>query len=257
MVTDERSSSEEEILQGGVHQIRKVGDAVIRPVGPHSPSVHRVLRHLAARGVNIGPEPIAINQADRTETLSFVPGETTGHPLAPSFTTDKAVSSAAQLLRRLHDATEDFVVTEDDVWDLPPKTPAEVICHGDFAPYNCAVIDGLVTGVFDFDTAHPGPRLWDLGYAAYRWVPLTSPDNPEFSSSPVEQARRLTLFCQAYGWHGSEAAVVEAAADRLVALVEMILERAEGGNAAFQRHIEEGHHLLYLADIAHLRSYGD
>ena len=30
-----------------------------------------------------------------------------------------------------------------------------------------------------FDLASPGPRAWDLGQSAYRFVPLTDPDNPD------------------------------------------------------------------------------
>lgn len=38
---------------------------------------------------------------------------------------------------------------------------------------------GRSTGVIDFDTASPGPRIWDMAYPAYRSIPLTSPDNPD------------------------------------------------------------------------------
>ena len=249
--------AEEQFLEGGVHKIRRVGDTVIRPAGEHTASVHRLLRHLRSSGFTRGPEPLAYEQDKDTETLSFVPGEVSGYPLAESFTTERALVSAARLLRSYHDATADFAPTQQDRWDLPVQHPAEVICHGDFAPYNCVVNNGAVTGLFDFDTAHPGPRLWDLGYAAYRWVPLTSPDHPEVSISRSDQSNRLILFCEAYGWPDSLDAVVEAAADRLVALVAMMFERAEGGSVAFQRHIDEGHHLLYRADITYLRSYGN
>jgi len=32
---------------------------------------------------------------------------------------------------------------------------------------------GMPVALIDFDTAHPGPRIWDVAYAAYRFVPLT------------------------------------------------------------------------------------
>ena len=44
-----------------------------------------------------------------------------------------------------------------------PDHGPDTVVHGDFAPYNCVVRDGLVTGVFGFDIAHPAPRLWDVG----------------------------------------------------------------------------------------------
>jgi len=51
----------------------------------------------------------------------------------------------------------------------PSHVPAEVICHGDVAPYNCVFRDGRPVAFIDFDTAHPGVRIWDLAYAAYRF----------------------------------------------------------------------------------------
>lgn len=256
--------ADEEILHGGVNQIRRVGNTVIRPAGQHTPSVHRLLHHLRNQGFTSAPRPLGHDRDAGTETLTFVQGEVTGAPLAATFETDQALVSAAALLRDYHEATVGFAAdlaadpaATGDVWDLQTKSPVEVICHGDYAPYNCAIRNGSVVGIFDFDTAHPGPRLWDLGYAAYRWVPLASPTNPDASFDAKEQSRRLLLFCKTYGWHGPPTAVTEAAADRLVALVDMMLERAEQGNAAFRRHIEEGHDQLYLADIAYLRSYGD
>ena len=61
-------------------------------------------------------------------------------------------------------------------------------------------IDGDdIVGVIDFDTASPGPRVWDLAYTAYRFVPLTDPANPDVPFPGIEQQRRrLALFCSAY-----------------------------------------------------------
>ncbi len=32
---------------------------------------------------------------------------------------------------------------------------------------------GNLRGLIDFDTASPGPRVWDLAYLAYQLVPFT------------------------------------------------------------------------------------
>jgi hypothetical protein len=61
------------------------------------------------------------------------------------------------------------------VWYFPPREPVEVVCHGDLAPYNCVFDGDRLVGVIDFDTAHPGPRLWDVAGGAYRLVPLVAP----------------------------------------------------------------------------------
>lgn len=241
---------DDEPLRGGVNEVVRRGDTVIRPAGPHSASVHRLLRHVRAAGFEGGPDVIDLGVDARIETLTFVPGEVTGYPVSPPFRTDRALESAAVLLRDFHDASVGFPTQASDRWGLPTREPVEVICHGDFAPYNCAVTDGDVTGVFDFDTAHPGPRLWDVGYAAYRWAPLTDPDGGEGFGTTTEQARRLRLFCASYGTDDLNG-VIAAAADRLHALVDMMRTRAAAGNAAFAEHVADGHDLLYLNDIAY------
>ena len=243
--------NDEEILEGGVHQIRRVGTTVIRPAAAHSETVHRLLRHIRARGFTGAPAPLALDNTASLETLSWVAGATTGYPLADSFRSDRALVTAARLLRQYHDATTDFPHQDEDEWSLSASSTPEVICHGDFAPYNCAVVGEDVTGVFDFDTAHPGTRLDDVGYAAYRWVSLTAPTNSDGFGDISRQAERLALFCRAYGGV-SPRSVIDAAIDRLSNHVEYMRQQAADGHPAFSRHVEEGHDQLYISDIAYM-----
>ena len=238
-----------EELSGGMNTVRRIGDTVVRPIGAHSRAVHALLRHIRKRGFLAAPNVIAVGAA--TETLSFVPGETSNYPLTPTFRTDEALTCAARLLRDYHDATAGFD-PGGRTWLLDPQEPAEVICHGDFAPYNCAVTEGRVTGMFDFDTAHPGPRMWDVGYGAYRWVPLVAPGNVAWLGDIDEQARRLRLFCETYGTDAREE-VIDSAQERLTELVRVMREWAAEGHEAFAEHIADGHDVLYLADIEYLR----
>ena len=78
------------------------------------------------------------------------------------------------------------------VWQWPAHDPPRSMCHNDFAPYNLMFEGTELTGVIDFDLASPGPRVRDIGYAAYRFVPLTDPGNPDVPF-PGEDA-------QARGW---------------------------------------------------------
>jgi hypothetical protein len=64
------------------------------------------------------------------------------------------------------------------------------------------------------DPAAPGSRTHDLGYAAWLWLDLGSPE-----IAAAEQQRRLTLFLSAYGI-GDSAAVVAAKHTRQAMLVE-------------------------------------
>jgi Phosphotransferase enzyme family len=242
-----------EVLKGGLNVVLRVGTTVIRPTGSHSPGVHAFLQHLERAGFAAAPRMLAFDALAGTETLSFLEGETTDYPLAESFRTDAAVISAARLLRRLHDASIGFEAS-DYSWFLPPRSPEEVMCHGDFAPYNCVLHDGEVVGLFDFDTAHPGPRLWDLGYLAYRWVPLVSPLNPDGFGTIADQTRRLPLLCEAYGTDRFDE-VLDQAHQRVLAMVDSMRSFAAAGHLGFHRHIDEGHNELYLRDAQYIADH--
>src|SRR3954468_19522367 len=114
-----------------------------------------------------------------------------------------------RLLRQLHDATAGFVARAGAMWQFIYLDPTrhDVICHNDVAPYNTVYVDGRPRALIDFDTAGPGPRIWDLAYAAYTFVPLASfvplPDGSVVPYEPAqhagERARRLRVFKAAYG----------------------------------------------------------
>ena len=165
---------------GGLNQVFRVGDAVRRPAGSWAPRVHDLLRHLAPLG--IAPVPLGLDEEH--ELLSYLPGDV-GH-VFPS--DDASLVESALMLRKLHDATLDLVGVRDG-WQHAAREPVEVVLHGDFAPYNTVYRDGLPVGVFDFDSAHPGPRWWDVSWAVIQFV-LGLPD---------ERERRARLFCEAYG----------------------------------------------------------
>ncbi|GAA1937067.1 aminoglycoside phosphotransferase family protein [Kitasatospora viridis] len=206
--------------------------------------MQRLLGHLAEAGFTGAPGPRGLT-GDQ-ELVEYLPGEAGTDLAAPWLYEDEVLVAAARLLRGLHDAGASFVRSEQDVWLLPPREPAEVICHGDAATYNTVFRDGLPVAFIDFDTAHPGPRLWDAAYTAYRFVPLY-----ESGGVPVAQARRrLALFAEAYGLSEQEAArLPEAVAERLHALVAFMREQAAAGHPAFAAHLARGDDRKYLADV--------
>lgn len=106
---------------------------------------------------------------------------------------------------------------------------------------------------FDFDTAHPGPRIWDVAYAAYRFIPLADPATVDYAPSVEEQARRLRIFADAYRLGAAERrALTDTAQARLSHLIDHMYAQAATGNSAFAGHIAEGHDALYRTDIAHI-----
>jgi Ser/Thr protein kinase RdoA (MazF antagonist) len=236
----------------------RVGDTVRRPVGPWTPAVHALLRHLHANGFRQAPEPLGLDDQGR-EIITLLPGRVATYPLAGFVWSDETLVAVARLLAAYHGATAGFVAPAGAVWQWPAHQPAEVVCHNDFAPYNLLFQDGRLTGVIDFDTASPGPRVWDLAYAAYRFVPLTDPANPDAPYPGLgEQARRLTRLCDAYGASLARPAdVVDATVARLEELVAFIVEAAAAGDPAQQRVLDCGDTVIYRRDIAYLRRHRD
>jgi Ser/Thr protein kinase RdoA (MazF antagonist) len=55
---------------------------------------------------------------------------------------------------------------------FPDSSHHDVICHNDMATYNTVFVNDQPQAFIDFDTAGPGPRIWDVAYAAYTYAPL-------------------------------------------------------------------------------------
>lgn len=252
-----RERHPEIVLTGGnMTPVVRIDDTVRRAAGPWTPVIHALLLHLRASGFAQVPEPLGIDERGR-EILSFLPGRAGTYPLADFMLSDRTLETVARTLRAYHDATVGFAVPPDAVWQWPPHHPAEVICHNDFGPYNLLFEGSQLTGVIDFDLASPGPRVWDMGYAAYRFVPLTDPDNPDVPHAGVaDQARRLTRFCSTYGDRRiTPRDVVEAATTKLRELVAFIVEAAAARDAAQQAVLARGDVEIYERDIAYLERH--
>jgi Ser/Thr protein kinase RdoA (MazF antagonist) len=242
--------AEREVLAGGgVNEVIRIGATVRRPTGPWSRRVHDLLRHLAAHGFRGAPRVHEVTD-DGYEILDFLPGDVSNYPSTPAAASAEALTTAAQLLRTYHDATVEYARSAPrDGWQVAATEPVEVICHGDYAPHNCVLTGGRVVGIIDFDHAQPGPRLWDVAYAAYRWVPMTAPGNADGFGNTAEQATRLRSFCDQYGLDDAErAGLIDAVAARLHALVDFMHTQAAAGNKAFAGHLADGHHIQYLKD---------
>lgn len=226
---------EEEMLTGGNSTIVvRVGHTVRRTVGPWTLAVHQLLVRLRAEGITEVPEPRGVDQ-DGREVLSYSVGVVPGYPLPEWVWAETILLAAGRLLRRIHDAST-ALVGEDLVWQLPTHHPAEVICHNDFAPYNLVFRNGQLCAVIDFDTASPGPRIWDLAYLAYRLVPLT--DSAEDGGPPApDRAGRLQLLIDSYEMPYEPAELLAVVAARLDELAVFTDARAaETGRDDFAEH---------------------
>ena len=208
-------------LKGGRDgKIFKKSETVIRPSNYWTPTVHRFLNFLELEGVDFVPKAIKFDKKE--EVLTFISGEAFNSPYPKEIYSLQTLKSAARLLKLFHKFSAAYLseISTDDRWMLDPKREYEVICHGDFAPYNVCVQNWNATGIIDFDTIHPGPRLWDVSYAVYRWVPLASPRNPDTVFDLIEQIHRARIFLDIYGTKQEERLnFVSVLLDRLKALI--------------------------------------
>lgn len=235
----------ETLAGGNFNQVTKEGGTVVRQCGPWSPFVHQLLQFLAAKGFT--ESPVLLETGNGFERLTFIEGQVGNYPLNQAMRSDASLLESAQLLRRFHDLTQEFEVSAGTYFlndDLGPE-PREVICHNDFAPYNCVYDGSHIVGVIDFDTAAPGNRLWDIAYAVYRFVPLVV-DSHSLAmgwETPPNREARLLQFCDAYGLQDRSR------------LIETVIERLESLVKFMQRNDLNASHIpLYLDDIAFLRA---
>lgn len=229
----------------------RVGNTVHRATGPWTPAVHGLLRHLESAGFDGAPRVLGLDAQGR-EVLTYIEGEVGNYPLADYVRSDETLADAARLLRRYHDATVGFKPAVEAVWQFayPDTAEHEVICHNDFAPYNCVFVDQRLRAVIDFDTAGPGPRLWDVAYTAYRFVSLHA-DEPLTLS---ERARRLHLFCDEYGL-GYRSELLDTIERRIAAIRTLILDRVAAGDPVFRCHLQGGHAEVYERDRTFVRRH--
>lgn len=243
-----------EKLVGGRNDIYKVDQKVIRPVNIWSKTVHDFLGYLNKKGIDFVPIPYEIN--DKYEIVSFIEGEVYNYPLPLMFHDDLMIVSAAVLLKKYHNVSEQYLsqLNGKEEWMLPTLTPIEVICHGDFAPYNIVINNNQANAIIDFDTIHPGSKMWDISYAIYRFVPLINPQSKESFGTFEEKIRRVKLFLDTYNVSKSmRDEFVDTLIFRLESLVKYIENEAKNGNDDFQGNIDNGHLVQYLDDIKYLK----
>jgi phosphotransferase family enzyme len=250
-----REPEPEVLLTGGnMNTVVRVGATVRRTAGPWTPTIHALLRHIRAAGFTLAPEPLGIDGRGR-EILTFLPGAAGAYPLRDAvWLTDATLDAVAAMLRAYHDATAGFAPPPGGVWQFPDHQPVEVVCHNDIAPYNLIFDRGALTGIIDWDLASPGPRVWDVAYSAYRFVPLSAPANEDIPFPGAdEQARRLARLCAVYDHPAVRPRqVLDTAIARLHDLNAFMHREAAAGNAAQQAIIDRGRGDMYALDAAYL-----
>jgi aminoglycoside phosphotransferase (APT) family kinase protein len=207
-------------LEGGRQTpgIVRVGKTVRRPTGPNTPFVHDLLCYLEAVGFGGAPRLLGVDEKGR-EILTYVEGEVPHYQGAYSLS-DARLANVAALIRRFHDATAGSALAAG----------AEIVAHNELGPHNTVFVGDEPVAFIDWDDAAPGTRLFDLANAVWSFADVGEEGGPV-----VEQARRIRLMCDAYGWEDTDAIVEEIRADLRRALSNH--ERAGRPKAAaiFQR----------------------
>lgn len=185
------------------------GSEVRRPLGPWSPAVHELLRHLEAVGFDGAPRVRRVEEG--VEVLSFVEGEVACDPrwepgrgarLPAHVRGDEGVAAVGRLLARLHDAVRGFVPSRTGYRFRPhPPGRGQIVSHGDLGPWNTAYRDGVPVAFIDWDAAGPVEPLTELAAAAWAFLPIACPGRlRESGFDPLpDLASRLRLLVDAYG----------------------------------------------------------
>jgi len=155
--------------------------------------VHALLAYLELVGFDGAPRVLGLD-AEGREVLSFIAGGGPSH-------TDDELANVAQLIRELHDATEAFA-SSDLPWQFMVGAPqqGDVVCHNDLSPDNTIYDPARRPRAFiDWDLAAPAPRIWDVAWAVYRFIPLYDDPTCERLGYPAPSRHtRLRIFCDAY-----------------------------------------------------------
>jgi Phosphotransferase enzyme family len=226
----------------------RVGDTVRRPAGPWTPAVHALLGHLHAVGFRGAPRPLGIDERGR-EVLAFVPGSVAWPGHFDLLDGDGQLRRAARLIRDFHDAVAGFVPPPGARWQTHiPADGDEIIAHHDLAPWNLVIGDRQWTFI-DWDTAGPGPRLWDLAYAIHGFAPLSA----DPAHQRADAARRLRLIADAYGLAEQQRLdLIPLLARRTQAMRDFLAEQAARGTQPWARLWQEGHGDAWQADAAYI-----
>lgn len=191
-------------LPGGdvTEGVVRVGDTVRRPMGPHTPAVHGLLRHLESVGFDGAPRVLGVDERGR-EILTWVPGETPHHPMPWYAATREALAGVARLLRRYHDAVASYEPPPGALWDDRAVSALddepEIIGHCDVTPDNVVFRGGEPAALIDFDLARPTTRLYDVVTTLRHWAPIADPADRDARLYAANVGARMRLFCDAYG----------------------------------------------------------
>jgi Ser/Thr protein kinase RdoA (MazF antagonist) len=190
--------NEEIQLRGGAtnERVVRVGNTVRRPPRHATQLMRDVLVHLERVGFDAAPRWLGFDEQGR-DVLSWIEGDTLtersrmhpyiGDPPVRFAFSDEQVGAVMRLLRRYHDTFGD-----------------DVICHGDFGPWNIVWRDELPIAIIDFDGVYRGEAADDVAYALRMFVSYGFA-----RAGPEALVRRTRAALEAYGASFDVATILE------------------------------------------------
>lgn len=185
--------------RGSVTTVLRVGDTIRRPIGPWTPIVHALLRHLETVGFTSAPRVHGVDEQGR-EVLSFLKGKEATRPWPLVLREERGLVALGCWLRDYHDAVRGFVPASDANWYVPDLHwhPGQIVRHGDLGPWNTIWDDERLVGVIDWDFIEPGNPIDDIAQLAWYAVPLRGEEQCQmagFDQVPDLQSR-LQVLCR-------------------------------------------------------------
>lgn len=187
LIENEAVSDEIQLSGGAMTEgVVRVGNTVRRPPRETSQLMRDVLVHLERAGFEAAPRWLGLDEQGR-DVLSWIEGDTfvergqmhpyIGDPPERVTFTNSQIEAAMGLLRRYHDTFGD-----------------DVICHGDFGPWNIVWQKGSPLAVIDFDNVYPGDPGDDVAYALRMFIGYGFA-----RAAPAELVQRTQTALRAYG----------------------------------------------------------
>ncbi|MFD2077738.1 phosphotransferase [Actinopolymorpha cephalotaxi] len=194
------------------------------------------------------------------EVLTFIHGSTDSSGDPDWVWSERALVEAGRLIRRYHDLCRSFRPPVDAEWQLMVGAPAEgeVICHNDLAPFNTVYDGGVPVAFLDWDLAAPGPPVWDVAYAAWRFVPFYGDSAGRgWPTDVTHRATRLRLLCDAYELTPDERARLPELIERRIRCALDTLESwGRAGKPGWARMWQERTHRDgMLGDLAYVQQH--
>lgn len=182
--------------------IARIGDTVHRPAHWWTPSVHDLLNYLEKVNFPYAPRVLGFDEVGR-EILTFMEGES-GKEGWTKIHSDKGLRNFARLLHEYHQAVAEYEPPADSLWAYAEGSlnPGEIICHGDFGPWNVTWHGNTPIGIIDWDLVFPAKPEYDVLYALEYSAPFRDDkltrEWHHFSEVP-DRKRRIDVFLEAYG----------------------------------------------------------